>query len=161
MVRRAGGAADVITIVAAGLAELPHFSRLFDLYRQFYGAASDLPAAHAFLAERLARQDSVLLGAMREGMLMGFVQLYPVPNSLSGGQLMILNDLFVDPAARGAGIARRLMQAAQDHAQAAGVTRLELSTQHTNRTAQRLYEALGWRQDGEFRYYVLELPTTR
>ena len=94
-----------ITISGVRAAELAQVARLFDLYRQFYGAAPDLAAAHAFLAERLARQDSVLLGATNAGTLVGFVQLYPLPNSLNGGRLMILNDLFVDPAARGAGVA--------------------------------------------------------
>ncbi len=155
----------MITIATATIAELPEFSRLFDLYRQFYGGSTDLPAARAFLAERFARQDAILLGATLGGspaqQLVGFVQLYTIPDSLGGGRLMILNDLFVEPAARRAGVARALMCAAQDHARAHGVGRLELSTQVGNQVGQRLYESLGWQSDSGFRHYVLTMPVTQ
>jgi ribosomal protein S18 acetylase RimI-like enzyme len=69
----------------------------------------------------------------------------------------LLNDLFVAPAFRKAGVARRLMDAARRHAVETGATEIELMTAHTNAAAQALYESLGYELDREFRHYVLDL----
>ena len=61
------------------------------------------------------------------------------------------------PGCRGQGAAQALMQAAEDDARRAGCVRLDLSTAHTNRTAQALYESRGWQRDEVFRVYSLTL----
>lgn len=51
---------------------------LFDAYRQFYGLPPDLPLCRRYLAERLGRDESVvLLAAGDDGAAAGFVQMYP------------------------------------------------------------------------------------
>jgi ribosomal protein S18 acetylase RimI-like enzyme len=87
----------------------------------------------------------------------GFVQLYPSFCSVAARPIWILYDLFVAPAARGHGYGRRLMQAARSLASATGAQRLVLSTADDNRTAQALYESLGYRRDTVFRHYELTL----
>ncbi len=52
--------------------------------------------------------------------------------------------LWVAPAARGKGLARRLMQAAEDLARSLGKTRLKLDTNASLHEAIALYERSGW-----------------
>ncbi|MDQ1094410.1 GNAT superfamily N-acetyltransferase [Xanthomonas sacchari] len=96
--------------------DLPALAALFDAYRQFYGQAPDAATAHAFLAARLARAESVVLLAERAAQAAGFVQLYPSFSSVRAARLWILNDLYVAPAHRRHGVAQALLHAAERHA---------------------------------------------
>jgi len=129
---------------------------LFDAYRQFYEQPPDLPSSRRFLEERLARDESVLLVAERDGSVVGFVQLYPLFSSISLGRVYLLNDLFVEPRSRRHGVGRRLLEGAREWGAREGAHYLELSTAVDN-PAQRLYEACGWVQDRGFLYYELPL----
>ena len=147
-----------IQVGIATLRELSGLTRLFDGYRQFYGMEPDLAGAQDFLAERMHRGDSVLLVAKeREGLPVGFVQLYPAFSSVRMGSILILNDLYVDQDRRGRGIGEQLMEAARRHAMQSGCIALELATEKTNERAQRLYEKLGYSRDHTFYYYALDL----
>jgi ribosomal protein S18 acetylase RimI-like enzyme len=131
---------------------------LFDAYRRFYSQPSDPARARAFLAERFQHHESIILIAIDEsGAAVGFTQLYPVFSSVSCTRKYLLNDLFVVPAARRKGAARRLLEAASDFARAQGAASLSLSTGVDNATAQRLYESLGWKRDESFCEYNLVL----
>jgi ribosomal protein S18 acetylase RimI-like enzyme len=139
--------------------DLGQLAPLFDAYRQFYGQPSDLLLANEFLGERLSRGESlVLLAEGPDGNAVGFVQLYPTFTSVRTARVYILNDLFVSESARNRGVATLLLKAAADVSRAAGAVELRLSTAVTNVSAQRLYEAMGWRREDEFHEYVLALP---
>lgn len=143
------------TIRRATIADVDAVAPLFDAYRQFYEQAPDLAGARAFLAERLRRDQSVVFLAFDASENpVGFTQLYPSFSSGSLGAIWVLNDLFVDPAARRTGAGRALLRAAVDHARASGAIRLTLMTAHTNVNAQTLYESEGWVLDREFRTYT-------
>jgi GNAT superfamily N-acetyltransferase len=143
----------------AGPGDVDAVAPLFDAYRQFYQQPSDPALARAFIAERIARSESVIFLAEREGQAVGFVQLYPLFSSTAARprRLWLLNDLFVSPSARGGGVARALMDRARRLAEDTGAAGLELATARTNLPAQRLYESLGWRQDELFLRYELGL----
>lgn len=143
----------------AEAADLDALAALFDAYRRFYEQPADVPRARRFLAERLANGESVVFVALRaDGAgLAGFCQLYPTFCSVAAAPTRVLYDLFVAPEARGQGVAQALMQAAEDDARRAGCVRLDLSTAHTNRRAQALYESRGWQRDEVFRVYSLTL----
>jgi GNAT superfamily N-acetyltransferase len=133
---------------------------LFDAYRVFYRQAPDTALARAFLRERMALRESVILlarDAAGEGL--GFIQLYPAFSSVAARRLWILNDLFVVEAARGRGIARALLERAERHAADTGAVRLTLSTAESNQPAQALYESRGWQRDGD-RHYERPLAET-
>jgi len=147
-----------ITVRRAGRADLEALTPLFDAYRQFYEQPSDPGASGRFLADRLARDESVVFLAEEERNAVGFMQLYPLFSSVSLGRVYMLNDLFVPPAARRRGVGARLLAEARALGEDAGAHYLELSTAVDN-PAQRLYEACGWVQDREFLYY--ELPLRR
>jgi ribosomal protein S18 acetylase RimI-like enzyme len=146
-VRRATGA-DLSTVAV-----------LFDGYRQFYGQAADLPLAEAFLRDRFTHNDSAVFLAVdpHSGAGLGFVQLYPSFSSVAARRVWILNDLFVAPAARRAGVGRALLAAARDFGASTGARRLVLSTAATNREARALYESCGYKEEDVFLVYKLEL----
>lgn len=150
-------AEPAVEIRRAGVSDLHLLAPLFDDYRQFYHQPSDLVVARQYLASRLEREESVVFLAASDTVGYGFVQLYPSFCSVAARPIWILYDLFVSPAARGQGHGRRLMQAARSFASASGAQRLVLSTADDNRTAQRLYESLGYRRDTVFRHYELAL----
>ena len=139
--------------VRAGLDDLDALVPLFDAYRRFYGQASDVAGARAFLADRFKRGESVIFLAVVDGAIVGFTQLYPSFSSVSMKRLWVLNDLFVTPDARKSGAGRALLERAERWAAETGAKGLTLSTQITNLGAQRLYEACGWTKDDEFLHY--------
>jgi GNAT superfamily N-acetyltransferase len=139
--------------VRAELDDLDALVPLFDGYRQFYGQPSDLAGARAFLADRFKRGESVIFLAVVDGAIVGFTQLYPSFSSVSMKRLWVLNDLFVTLDARKSGAGRALLERAERWATETGAKGLTLSTQITNRSAQRLYEASGWTKDDEFFHY--------
>lgn len=132
---------------------------LFDAYRQFYKLPPDPEKGRKFLSERLSRSESVVFLALIEGetgwIAAAFMQLYPTFSSLSLKRLWILNDLFVAPQARKAGIAKALMERARQLAAETGAEGLILETAVDNVAAQTLYERLGWKRDEKFYRYAL------
>lgn len=126
---------------------------LFDHYRIFYHQPSDEALAQRFIGERLQRGESVIFLAEVGGKVAGFTQLFPSFSSVRAGRAWMLNDLYVDIAARRLGVARALLRAAANFARADGAIRLELETDHDNRSAQALYRALGWQAyEGTLRF---------
>jgi GNAT superfamily N-acetyltransferase len=89
--------------------------------------------------------------------LRGFTQLYPAYSSVAHGRYLLLNELFVEEQARGRGVARRLVEAAEDFARSRGVLSLSLSTAQDNHAAQQLYRDMGWQQDSRFLTFTRSL----
>ena len=143
----------VVPVREAAPGDLPELSRLFDAYRVFYRQPSDPAAAEHFLRERFARRDSHFFVAPAGDGLAGFTQLYPSLSSVSMARIFVLNDLFVDPAARRGGVGRALLEAAHAFASSQGAVRVSLETAVDNASAQRLYESLGYTRDSAFHRY--------
>lgn len=133
--------------------DLDGISTLFDLYRVFYQQSSNINAAKDFIRERIEKNDSVIFVAVEDGEYVGFTQLYPTFSSVSMKRLWTLNDLYVKEAHRKSGVAKKLLDAAQQLAIETEAKGLQLSTAVDNFTAQRLYEADGWVKDNSFFYY--------
>ncbi|NGZ10273.1 MAG: GNAT family N-acetyltransferase [Nitrospira sp. LK70] len=145
------------TVRQASIQDVDRLGPLFDAYRQFYGQQADQIVARQFLNDRLTRNESVVLVAENGGgAAVGFVQLYPTFSSILAAPMYLLSDLFVIPEARRRGVGTRLLASAAETARTAGAVRLELATAITNRSAQRLYEAMEWQRD-EFYLYGLSL----
>ena len=148
-----------LAITRAGPADLDALSVLFDGYRQFYGQPSDLPRARDWLRSRLRVGESVVLVAKRGGKTVGFAQLYPMFSSVRTARTWILNDLFVDSAARRGGVARALLDAAAAFARENGAAGISLETTRDNDVARALYRAAGWNEDAT-QWYSLPLSRT-
>ena len=145
---------DELQVHRATFHELDELVPLFAGYLAFYEREFDETRTRDFLRARLRASESVVFLARRGEQALGFTQLYPWWSSLSQARAWILNDLFVHPDARGAGVARALLLAAQEMAAETGAAELMLQTARTNASAQRLYESMGWQRDDEFLVYT-------
>ena len=152
------GRALVPRVERAEIAHVAPTVKLFEGYLRFYRKSVSADAARSFIEDRLRKQDSVIFLAWLDDLAVGFVQLYPSFASLSLAPSWILNDLYVEPAARGHGVGEALMQAARELARGNGAAEILLQTARDNETAQRLYERLGYQRDDEFLVYTLGLP---
>ncbi|WP_016950510.1 GNAT family N-acetyltransferase [Anabaena sp. PCC 7108] len=144
-------------VFLANINHLDNVAVLFDQYRIFYNQASNLEAVKEFLKERFQNHESVVFAANDNGKLVGFTQLYPSFSSVSMKRVWILNDLYVEESYRRRGIANLLMSAAEEYAKESKAVRVILSTQISNLTAQKLYEARDYIKNEEFYYYTLPL----
>jgi len=144
--------------IRASAEHLDAVASLFDGYRGFYGQPSNLAQSRAFIAERMAGNESAIFLVENEnGEALGFVQLYPTFSSIDAHRTWLLSDLFTTPAARGRGVGRLLMNTARDFAVETGAKGLVLETATDNFTAQGLYESLGWVRDTGYYTYNLDL----
>lgn len=138
----------------ASLADTRELPALFDAYRVFYEQKSDPLGAETFLADRILNDESVVFVAengQRE--LLGFTQLFPMFSSVAMRRLWLLNDLFVTEAARRAGVASALLDAAQAFGRNDGAKGLLLETGVENGAARALYEQQGWKLNEATVYY--------
>lgn len=138
-------------IAPATLDDLDEVAALFCAYLAFYDVAREPADARAFLGERMASGESlVLLARTGGGGAGGFAQVYFGFSSLSLARVWTLNDLFVAEAARGAGVGRALVREVCRRAAAAGALRVQLETARDNVAAQALYAAEGFEQQRGF-----------
>ncbi len=142
-----------VVVHRADANDLDALAGLFDAYRQFYRQSSDIVAVRAFLAERLSRDESIVLIAKYDNAAVGFTQLYPLFSSVRMGRTFLLNDLYVAPQARRLGAARALLDAACGFARERGALGLELETGSDNLTAQALYRSAGWELGGNLHFH--------
>ncbi len=146
-----------ITIRQAVLADLDNLAPLYDQYRQFYKQASDPAGARAFLLERFKHAESVIFIAHDQHGSLGFVQMYPVFESIAMRRRFIFNDLFVVETGRKRGIGKGLIEACAAYGRSLGAGSLGLSTARDNYTAQGLYRATGWELEEVYLEFNLTL----
>ena len=92
------------------------------------------------------------LGARLDGTLVGIAH-YFFHGGVWTSEVCHLQDLFVDPAVRGRGVARALIAGVGDMARARGAPRLYWHTRADNATARALYDKVA-RHDGFIRYDI-------
>jgi GNAT superfamily N-acetyltransferase len=136
------------------------YERLLPLiadYQRFYGVAEPDEARNdAFFRRFLAPSDhGLLLGAWLGDELAGYACLYWTFSSVTPGDVVLMNDLFVAEEHRGTGIGRVLIDAAARTARERGAFALRWMTAIDNRDAQRAYERTGAARSAWFEY---ELP---
>lgn len=88
-------------------------------------------------------EDGLLLGARRDGRLVGYACLYWHFSSLEAVESVLMNDLYVTEDARGGGVGRALIEASAEVARERGAPFVEWATAPDNHTAQRLYDSTG------------------
>lgn len=148
---------EKITIVKGTVEMVGSVAALFDEYRQFYEQVADLEGARRFMTDRLSKGESVIFIATTGVHPVGFAQMYPSFSSISLKPIWILSDLFVSSAARTHGVGTALLDACKRLAVETGAGELMLETMKSNLTAQRLYEARGWKRDDLFYTYHLQI----
>ncbi len=133
--------------------DLPQLAILFDEYRQFYGASSQLEHSHQFLKQRFENQESVIFIHIKDDAITGFVLLYLGFSSVACSTYYILDDVYVTPLYRRQGAARQLIDTAILFAKHENALRISLETQKNNYQSHQLYESMGFVRDDEFQTY--------
>jgi GNAT superfamily N-acetyltransferase len=148
---------DEVVIAPVGADDYEDLLPLIADYQRFYGVDTpDTEKNRAFFARFLGTSDAgCLLGARRHGRWAGYACLYFSPSSVEAEDIVIMNDLYVLPDARGAGVGRRLIDATTAVARARSVRRVRWSTALDNRRAQRLYEQTGAERSTWFEYEIV------
>ena len=141
----------VISVVSE--ADLEELLPLLRGYCEFYEVE---PSDEALLAVSRA----LIADPQREGMQLigrgvggdgvphavGFATLYWTWQTLNAARLGVMNDLFVAEAARGTGLAERLIAACRERCAAHGARELAWQTAKDNVRAQKLYDRVGGRR---------------
>ncbi|MEG0862622.1 MAG: GNAT family N-acetyltransferase [Pseudomonas sp.] len=147
-------------IIKATLEHLDLLAPLFVKYREFYGQLPYPDSSRSFLEKRLERGESIIYLALADDddkKLMGFCQLYPSFSSLSLKRVWILNDIYVAEDSRRQLVADHLMREAKKLAKETNAVRLRVSTSSNNEVAMKTYESIGFREDTEFKSYILPI----
>ena len=134
------------TIDVAAEADLPDLLPLLRGYCEFYEVApSDetlLAMCRALIADP-EREGVQLIARAQDGRALGFATVFWTWQTLDAGRIGVMNDLFVDPAARGTGLADALIAACAERARAHGAKTLNWETALDNARAQAVYERSG------------------
>ena len=137
----------------ANLEDLNQLAVLFDEYRQFYGASSNIQLSFDFLNQRFSNQESVIFIHIKNDVITGFVLLYLGFSSLACSTYYILDDVYVTPVYRRQGSAKQLIDTAILFARHENALRISLETQKNNVQSHKLYEQMGFVKDDEFQTY--------
>ncbi len=130
------------------------FRRLFAGYAAFYEAAVDEATVSATLARILDPAAPMLCRiAEAEGAVAGFAVCVLHEGTFETHPVAYLEDLYVDPARRGAGLGRALIEDLLALGRARGWSRLYWHTRAGNAAARRLYDRFA-EADDFVRYMV-------
>jgi ribosomal protein S18 acetylase RimI-like enzyme len=145
-------APPALAIASLGAADRCRWEVLARGYKAFYETVlGDADYERAW--QRLAAADVVHgLGARLDDTLVGIAHYFFHPGVWTADACH-LQDLFVDPALRGRGIARALIEGVAAAARARGAARVYWHTRASNATARALYDKVA-RHDGFIRYDV-------
>ena len=121
------------------------WSPLWDGYNAFYGRAGATaldPRITRLTWQRFLDPDEPVFAllAQGEGRMLGIAHFLHHRSTTRLGLSCYLQDLYTEPAARGQGIARALIEAVCDAARGAGIDRVYWQTHESNATARRLYD---------------------
>ena len=133
-----------MTIRRAQESDRPEWERLYAAYADFYHVAQS-----ATMRARVwgwihdpAQAFGCFVAEGAAGALVGLAHFRPYALPLDASFGGYLDDLFVDPAARGSGVARALIGAVADEGRAQGWTALSWITAEDNAPARALYDTL-------------------
>ncbi|MGL1930391.1 MAG: GNAT family N-acetyltransferase [Desulfotalea sp.] len=137
---------------------LAQFVDLVDQYREFCGFNKSPKKTKEFFQNLLTNNEAnTFIAINAEDEVMGFVNLYPSYSTLALRKIWILNDLGVSAKFRRMGVAQALIAEVIGFAKTSGAIRIELKTEITNRSAQKLYSEIGFAIDNDNIYYKVPL----
>ncbi|HSJ35667.1 MAG TPA: GNAT family N-acetyltransferase [Acidimicrobiia bacterium] len=117
------------------------WTRLWSGYLEFYETELAEPVTAALWGRILDPEDPVNgLVSETDGEVMGFVHYFAHPDTWDLRPRCYLQDLFVDPAVRGGGVGRGLIEAVVGHARREGWSGVYWHTAEDNHAARHLYD---------------------
>ena len=139
-------------------ADLPDLLPLMRGYCDFYEVAPADDALLGMARELIAdpvKEGLQLIARDQDGRAVGFATIFWTWSTLTADRLAVMNDLFVEPDARGSGAAADLIAACADRCRERGVTELDWQTAQDNGRARALYERVGAQRDERWLDYSL------
>ena len=136
-----------VEVRAVAAEDRSQWERLFVAYGVFYETEFDadvLAGVWGWLTDD-SHEVSALVAVDDSGQLVGFAHYRRLADTFTAGPGWFLDDLYVDPAARGAGAATALIDAVAAVAEANGGGTLRWITAENNHTAQRVYDRVATR----------------
>ena len=116
--------------------------RLWSGYLDYYQTALPSATTDAVFKRLCAGAPHFAFVSESGGAVVGFVHALPHASTWSLDGYCYLEDLYVDPAARGSGAGRALIEAVYAEADARGLSRVYWNTETGNKTARQLYDRL-------------------
>jgi ribosomal protein S18 acetylase RimI-like enzyme len=148
-----GGEHAIARVEERDLGELLPLMRAYcDFYAVTPSDEALLALARALLAD--PEREGLQLLARAGDRAVAFATVYWSWSTAAAARIGVMNDLYVAPAARGRGLADRLIQACARECAARGAVALEWQTAPSNRRAQSVYDRAGARRE-DWLCYVL------
>lgn len=133
------------TVRSVTAADEARWRELFTAYGVFYETAFTAEVLDRVWTQLLADGSGIdALVAEQDGRVVGIAHYRSHPDTFSGGLDWFLDDLFVDPAARGTGAGRALIETIAEKSAGTGGS-LRWITADDNHTAQALYDRVATR----------------
>ena len=147
-----------IAVRPAVPADLPLIDRLIRALADYEKLAGEVRSTPELLAEQLfgaAPKADVLIGEA-DGAARGFALFFPTFSTFEGRPGLWLEDLFVEPEARGRGLGKALLAALAQIAGQRGCARLEWNVLDWNAPSIGFYDSLGARPNAGWIGYRLQ-----
>jgi GNAT superfamily N-acetyltransferase len=135
-----------LTITRVAAPDLDDLLPLMRAYCDFYSVSpSDeelLVMSRALIADP-EREGVQLIARDGDGASAGFASMFWTWDTTEGGRIAVMNDLYVDAAARGGGVGTALIEACRAEARERGARVLAWKTALDNTRAQSVYDRIG------------------
>jgi GNAT superfamily N-acetyltransferase len=149
------------TIARVGKADLADLLPLLRAYCDFYetapGDAELLALSRALIADPEREGVQLIARTDATGEAVGFATVFWSWSTTRAARIGVMNDLFVAPQARGAGLADALIAACVQRCAERGAVHLEWQTAPDNRRAQAVYDRVGAKRE-QWVDYSLDTP---
>ncbi len=147
----------MLTISPVTAADRADWQRLWEGFLAFYETSDLDPAITEHTFTSLLDADAAMNGAIArdaDGKALGLAHYYTHPATWTDKTYTYLEDLYVDPEARGAGVGRALISHTADWARGQGSIKVHWVTHEHNKTARKLYDQVG-EASGDIRYQIV------
>jgi len=139
-------------------ADEARWSELFRGYMEFYNVPPDAAVTQrvwTWLFDPAHEVEGLV--AELDGRVVGLAHYQPMARTLGGNEIGYLSDLFTDPACRGQGVGRALIDACLEVARQRGWPTLRWFTQEYNYAGRRLYDTYAPKSD--FIVYMVKVDS--
>ena len=133
-----------LSITTVTASDLPELMPMLRAYCDFYEVNPSDDRLETLATALIENPDEgVQLIARGDGAPLGFATIFWTWQTLYGARVGVLNDLYVNAAARGSGTGRSLIERGLQLCREHGAEKLVWETAPDNATSQRLYDGIG------------------
>jgi GNAT superfamily N-acetyltransferase len=148
------------TISALTATDHDDWLSLWWAYLEFYETELSTEQTELTFARLIDPADAVqgVIARDEAGRAVGLVHWLTHPSTWTVGPYCYLEDLFVDPDARGSGVGAALIEQVRSWAAGSGCAKVYWLTQRGNHKARELYDRVA--KDTGFMHYEIDLPAS-